>query len=450
MQTVLPIPFPGAKAQQERAISRSQNLARWLASPAAMVLVAFTFRLAMAAIEHSYRISPIFDHFGFGYETGRVARSLAEGAGFSSPFQGQTGPTAWLAPLYPALAAVIFKVFGVYTQASAWALLAFNSACSALTCWTIYAIGCEMAGARVARWAGWLWALLPHAMYWSTLWIWETSLSALLLTVALLLALRLEREPTMRRWTWFGITWGAIALTNPSCLVLLPFFGLWAVWRQGRRSMLGAATSAAIFLLMLVPWTVRNYEVFHRFIPIRSNFGVEFWLGNSDFSEGLWMQWLHPSTNENEMAKYTRMGELNYVQSKQRETVDFVRRRPARFLELCARRAAWFWVGAPRSSKKPLLAETRNSSVVLASVLAGWGLVLMIRRRRRGAWLLAFSLAVYPAVYYLTFIDARYRHPIEPMMMIAGLYLISSVVPQRLRLVQPREETAIESRFRAA
>lgn len=418
-----------------------------------MVIVALALRLAMAAADQSFRINPGLDHFDFGYETGRVARSLAEGAGFSSPFQGQTGPTAWLAPLYPALAALVFKIFGVYTQASAWTLLALNSLFSALTCWVIFDIATETAGVRVARWAGWMWAVLPHAMFWASRWIWETSLSTLLLAIALLLALRLERDARLRTWLLFGLTWGAIALINPSCLSLLPFFGLWAAYRLGRQQrpwLAGAAASALIFFAMVLPWTFRNYEVLHRFVPIRDNFGVEFWLGNSDYSEGLWMLWLHPSTNENEMAKYNRMGEIAYVHAKQQEAMDFVHRRPGRFLELCVRRAAWFWVGIPHPSDKPLLAETRNSSVVLASALAWWGALLMIRRRRRGGWLLLFCLAIYPIVYYLTFNDPRYRHPIEPEMMIAGFYLLAEAMPRRLRLARGRTEIFTEEERKAA
>jgi 4-amino-4-deoxy-L-arabinose transferase-like glycosyltransferase len=439
------------------AISRRHpilaQVAAWVSSPAAMVVVALALRLAMAAADQSYKISPNLDHFDFGYETGRVARSLAEGAGFSSPFQGHTGPTAWLAPLFPVLVAGVFKIFGVYTQASAWTLLALNSLFSALTCWVIYAIAKDTVGSGVARWAGWTWALLPHAMWWASRWIWETSLSTLLLALALLLALRLERDARLRTWAAFGLMWGLIALTNPSCLSLLPFLGMWIAYRlsrQRRAWFAGAAASAVIFLAMVLPWTFRNYEVFHRVVPVRDNFGVEFWLGNGDYSEGLWNLWLHPSTNELEMAKYNQMGEINYVRSKQQETMEFVRRHPARFLELCVHRAGWFWVGIPRPSDKPLLAETRNSSVVLFSLLGWWGAIMMIRRRRRGAWLVAFCLAVYPAVYYLTFVDPRYRHPIEPEMMIAGFYLLSLAMPRRLSLVRRSEQAAAPASERIA
>ena len=61
----------------------------------------------------------IEDDWDFGWETGRIAKALATGEGFSSPFKEPTGPTAWLMPAYPGVLAVIFLVFGVYSKASA-------------------------------------------------------------------------------------------------------------------------------------------------------------------------------------------------------------------------------------------------------------------------------------------------------------------------------------------
>ncbi len=56
----------------------------------------------------------------FLFESGNIAHSLATGHGFSSPFRVDTGPTAWMTPLFPLLLAGIFRVFGAYTF-HAWA-----------------------------------------------------------------------------------------------------------------------------------------------------------------------------------------------------------------------------------------------------------------------------------------------------------------------------------------
>jgi len=403
------------------------RLRAWLGTPAAMVVIALVLRVGFMTVAHTYRFSPRGDNFGFGWETGRIARSLAEGNGFSSPFVSDTGPTAWVAPAYPFLVAGVFKIFGVYTLMSGWVLLMLNSVFSALTCWTMFRIAEETVGLRLARWAGWFWALLPYSMYWAVRWVWETSFSAFVLSLALLLTLRLEREPRIRDWVWFGLTWGGIALANPSCLTLLPCCGLWLAWRLGqahRPWFAGAVLSGMIFLAMLVPWTVRNYRVFDKFIPVRDNFWVEFRLGNSENANGLWMSWFHPSTDLNEFALYARVGELRYVELQKEKALSFVSRHPGKFAELCLRRAMWFWIGTPRSTDVPGLGGLRNAAFLVTAVLAFWGVWLMIRDGRRGAWLAAMFLIVYPAIYYFTFPHPRYRHPIEPEMVIAGLYVL--------------------------
>mgnify|MGYP001120801148 CR=1 FL=1 len=66
-----------------------------------MVVIAFVLRFALITIGHTYRFKNIDNNFSFGWEMGRIGRSLAEGQGFANPFNEPTGPTAWEPPLYP-------------------------------------------------------------------------------------------------------------------------------------------------------------------------------------------------------------------------------------------------------------------------------------------------------------------------------------------------------------
>src|SRR5579859_3507306 len=265
-------------------------IVRILRQPVVIALVALALRLLVMTAEHTYKISPDQENFGLGWETGRIAYSIATGQGFSSPFHGSTGPTAWVAPLYPYLVAGVFKIFGIYSDSSAWVLLALNSLFSALTCLAIYSIAKETLNEKTALWSAWLWAVLPYSMYWAIRWVWETSLSAFLLSVAFLLALRLKNSEGVKTWALFGIASGAIALSNPSLLSLLPFAVGWACYgrlREHKKWMGPAAAAIVIFLLCVTPWMIRNYEVFGRFVFIRSNFGAELRLGNYEGADGL-------------------------------------------------------------------------------------------------------------------------------------------------------------------
>src|SRR5260370_28796760 len=68
-----------------------------------MILIAFLIRLAVIPFLLGDVLNPIRDHWDFGWEEGRIARSLAAGEGFSSPLFGKTGPPSRTTPTYPLL-----------------------------------------------------------------------------------------------------------------------------------------------------------------------------------------------------------------------------------------------------------------------------------------------------------------------------------------------------------
>src|SRR5947208_10099494 len=223
-----------------------------------MVLIALILRLGVIFVTHTYKFKTVDDNFGFGYEMGRIARSLASGQGFANPFNETTGPTAWEPPLYPFLIAGVFKLFGIYTRSSALALLILNSIFSALTCIPIFLIARRCFNEKVAGWASWLWALLPSGF--ATRWVWETSVAALLLAIIFWLTLELEGRDGLRPWLEFGLLWGIAALTNPSMLAFLPASGLWAWYRRaksGKRSVGGIAVASIIFFACIAPWLIK-------------------------------------------------------------------------------------------------------------------------------------------------------------------------------------------------
>ena len=71
----------------------------------------------------------------------------------------------------------------------------------------------------------------------------------------------------------------------------------------------------------MVPWTIRNYRVFGKFIVLRSNFGLELWLGNNPAVPDTWSPWLHPNDSLEEAQKYKRMGEIAYMEDKEQRSV---------------------------------------------------------------------------------------------------------------------------------
>jgi len=54
------------------------------------------------------------------------------------------------------------------------------------------------------------------------------------------------------------------------------------------------------------------------------------------------------------------------------------------------------------------------------------GLGLMLRRRVEGAGLFAAVFVLLPVPYYLVTVQARFRHPLEPLIAILTVYLFQS------------------------
>jgi hypothetical protein len=177
-------------------------------SPFAMAVVALAFRLVVMCFTYRIQLDPSQDHLAFGWETGRVARSVVTGEGFSSPYSEPTGPTALIPPVYPYLVAGVFKLFGIYTASSALVLLTLNNVVSSLTCLPIFLIARKVFGLHVAVWAGWTWAIFPYSIGLSNTVIWETSLTTLLLTLAVLVTLYLEKSNRLFDWIGYGLLCG--------------------------------------------------------------------------------------------------------------------------------------------------------------------------------------------------------------------------------------------------
>ncbi len=395
-----------------------------------MILVSLSLQIAAIGVFHQYRFRTEDDHFGFGFEMGRVGRSIALGQGFSNPYGDSTGPTAWEPPLYPYLIGGVFKLLGIYSFASAWVLLSINSLFTALTCIPVFLIARKTIGEKVAVWLAWIWALLPYAMYWSIHWVWDTTFTPLLLSLIFLASLELEEWNGWKAWTVYGALWGIGALANPAMLSFLPFSGLW-VWYQrhkrGLRSIAGIALASVIFFLSLTPWLARNYRTFGRFVFLRDDFGLQFRLGNGPYADGMLMAYLQPNLNVVEFDTFRRLGELAYAERCKRAAFAWIQEHPGRFALISLKRFFYYWAGVPRDTNSTAPVDFRSSLFLASSVLAIWGLGRALRKKIAGAWLFLWLVLSYPSVYYFVFPHARYRHPIEPELLILVAFLISEV-----------------------
>jgi hypothetical protein len=347
-----------------------------------------------------------------------LAQSLSTGRGLSSPFGGSTGPTAFLAPGYPAMVGLIFRLFGSYSLRSALALMALQTLFAVLTVVVMMHVACELFGSPTANLAGGFWAVSP-ALIWLPVFPWETGLSTLLLMGMIALALRCVRKPSKGLWAILGAYCGLAMLVNPS--LMLALFGVmgWtayrtrSVWRYER--LMCVLVPAVLF----APWPIRNALVLHAFIPLRSNFGYEVWQGNHPGGSGVFDSALYPLHNKREYSDYAAKGEVAYMGNKSAIARDYIRANPARFMRLSVKRVGLFWMGASEVNFR--LLEWHAAATSLLGLL---GLAALFKQKRATAMLFLIPLLVFPLPYYITHPEFRFRIVIDPLLTILGAYAI--------------------------
>ncbi len=84
-----------------------------------------------------------------------------------------------------------------------------------------------------------------------------------------------------RDYVWGGLLLGVLILTVPTTLVVLPLLVVW-LWFDRRPLLRNLTILIACAILVIIPWTVRNYVVFDTFVVISSNSGLNLLLGNSE------------------------------------------------------------------------------------------------------------------------------------------------------------------------
>jgi len=264
--------------------------------------------------------------------------------------------------------------------------------------------------------------------------IWETWLATLLLSILFWMALELEEAQPIWRWTLYGALWGVEALTSPSALAVLPFLGLWTCYRLGKKRqqwLVPNVAAVTAFLVIVSPWFVRNYQVFHRFIPFRNNMGIVLRLGTKGNSDYWGVYELGPWHNDAEWQEFKRDGELAYFATKRQQAIAFIRENPSWYVWTSLRRAVFLWTGYWSLERWYLKEEPLDPpNIVLCTsltVLALLGLRKAYRTHNPTGMPYALVLFSFPLIYYITSPEAYYRRPIDPMFVVLAVYAIVGV-----------------------
>ena len=414
-----------------------------------MVLIALVLRLALIPF-NSFLFEDLMDaNHIHAWEQGNVARALLAGQGFGSPFLSNQ-PSAIMPPVYPLIVAGFFRVFGIHTAQSIFAIHAFDCLINSLACIPIFLVARRSFGPRVALWAAWTWVFFPYGIYFSAAWAWSTHLLLLCLCWMLYMAQDMERSPRLALWAGFGALAGFAALAEPSALVLVPFLLLLAAWRlarTGKRWLLPGMVASLTLTAAISPWMIRNALVFHRFIPMRDSMGLEMWMGNNGRS----LHWTnndeHPLHDAAELADYNA-GELAYMDHKAHLADTYIQGHRRWYAWMCVRRAVYLWTGYWSFDPRYLAMEpTDPENIPFASgltLLAFLGLFLAWRKKPYEVLRYGGVLFLFPFMYYFIHPEAYRMRPLDPLMVILGC---SAILALR---EQAAESAGREAAFEAA
>jgi hypothetical protein len=195
------------------------------------------------------------------------------------------------------------------------------------------------------------------------------------------------------------------------------------------------AAAGFVFAVSIAPWTIRNYVVFETFIPLRSNFGLELWLGNNPQVPDTWSWWLHPNKDHAEALRYAEMTEVPYMKEKQQEAWAFIRSHPLDTARFSFRRFVNYWLGvwdqvtdlwptAPWYGKALLIGSC------LFTLLSWIGTLFAYRTRNPFAGPLVLVMFIFPLIFYVTHANLRYRFPMDPIMAVLAVFAVACLLSQ--------------------
>lgn len=413
-------------------------------------LLHYLFLFLLAALPRAVYGLAVLGHPGQGYkgdEMERAAVFLVLQGEIANVYSSDSGPSAHVTPLYACFLAGLYSIFGL-PDAGGW--IAQVLAASLATAAGITLL--PLLGQRLGfhPWAGWV-AGVCLALSPVNLWVeswggWEQPFAVLALLGLLFAFLSLHdrwRRSTDQSHAVLiaatGLLIGVCALLSPAVLPAAGLMLLAEFWTQAqrrRRVMLAATAMVVIGMACVAPWAYRNYQVLGGFVPIRSNFGLELWIGNNDQANGktfvtyfddphrITRGW-HPAGSANQRVHLKEVGELAYMKEKQSQALDWIAHHPGRFVELTANRFRYYWFpAADLWTPNAPLQGLRVWIFGISGLGALAGLVYLIGSRHRSRWLVAAAVMGPSLVYLITHVDSRYRYPTLALSVLLGCQAI--------------------------
>lgn len=325
--------------------------------------------------------------------------------------------------------------------------------------WATFTIGDNLFGKRIALIAGLLHALYPIAIYYES----ELLVDSLFTTLVLFAALFYLRALKSRKTSDIiatGMLIGVAAITRPVILGMIPLFLFWYWYeiRNIRQSLLNGIIMLAAIAIPILPVTIRNTVVGDNPVMIASSGGINFYIGNNPASDGYSSSLPAPLLNSWEIRdieylaeKETghRLGASEVSSFYYRKGFNWILQNPERFLGLYLTKLKFAFNNLEISNNRNLSYFTGsmvslkiiplNFALVISLGIFGLTAMLLGKNYPRPALFIALFILWYIVMMALFFINARFRLPVIPLIIIfsaSGIgCLIDTVQNSRLNKI---------------
>jgi tetratricopeptide (TPR) repeat protein len=352
--------------------------------------------------------------------------------------QGDWGPFPFFrAPVYPALLAAVYKVFGHDLLAAR----VLNAALQAVAVWIIYRVGRSYFSPRIGVLAAVLFAVNGMAIYFAAE-ILPTSteiLAAALLTWA---TFRLIRDHSNPALIVCGLAWGLAAITRPNFLFLypVPVVLIWMLARNDAGGILSLKSRyvqrlipvgiyLAASVVPILPVTAANWIKGGEPVLVATQGGVNFWIGNNPEATGILANlpgygstWTMEEANRDAEAHAGRKLNPKEVSSYYyAKGWSFLGAHPFLAIQFMIRKILLFFNRFEISNNKHIEYFSGLSPWLPPLVYLDFGLFvpfglmgLWIGWKQRPVKILAVLIAMYAVSVALFFITSRFRMPSVP------------------------------------
>jgi len=206
---------------------------------------------------------------------GDIAKNWLQHGTYALTNDGVPVPTYIRLPGYPAFLAALWKITGVeHYNAPVFVQIIVDVG----TCFLTAALTFRLIGPRAALVAFLLAALCPFTANYAITPLTET-LAIFFAMLTLLCVVEALDEPrfALRWWIGCGLAIAASILLRPDGGLLLPAVVVYVLLRPAptqQRKFAAVALVCAVALAPLLPWTIRNWRVLHRFQPLAPRYAT--------------------------------------------------------------------------------------------------------------------------------------------------------------------------------